>query len=70
VLTELHHISYLTTIVRGERDIPFVEASGAMATTFAARRVTIPGAAHSPQHESAAAWKDAVTMHLDRANRS
>ena len=55
-------------VMVGEQDTGLLEAADALEAGLAdARRVTIPGAAHSPQLENAGAWLEAVRAHLARA---
>src|SRR5262245_42139315 len=65
VLAELARVECPTTVLVGEFDTPFIEPSRAMSRTIPdARLVVIPGAAHCPQYENAAAWRAAIDAHL------
>lgn len=65
VVERLPEIRCPTTIIVGEHDEAFLEPSALMAAGIAgARLVTISDAAHCPQYENAAAWRDAVREHL------
>lgn len=68
VLERLGEIRCPALVMVGEQDGPLVEAADAMQAGLPdARRVTIPDAAHSPQHENPAAWFEAIRAHLERA---
>jgi pimeloyl-ACP methyl ester carboxylesterase len=52
-------------VLVGEQDAVFLPAADELAAGIpGARRLTIPDAAHSPQHENADAWFEAVRSHL------
>lgn len=54
-------------VLVGAEDAPFRAPSRALAAALPeARLVEIEGAAHQPQHESPAAWREAVLGHLRR----
>jgi pimeloyl-ACP methyl ester carboxylesterase len=62
---QLPRIACPTTVVVGQRDIPFIASSKSLATEIPeARLVSIPLAGHCPQYENADAWRDAVRAHL------
>jgi pimeloyl-ACP methyl ester carboxylesterase len=64
---QLAAISCPTTVVVGERDLPFVEQSNKLVAAIPnAGLATIAFAAHNPQYENADAWRDAVRAHLTR----
>ena len=51
----------------GEEDLVFLDPTEELASGIpGARLVTIPNAAHSPQHENADAWFEAIRKHLER----
>ena len=55
-------------VVVGEQDEALLPAADALEAGLPdVRRVTIPDAAHSPQHENPAAWFEAIRAHLERA---
>jgi 2-succinyl-6-hydroxy-2,4-cyclohexadiene-1-carboxylate synthase len=54
-----------TLVMVGEQDTVFLAPADELAAGIpGARRLTIAGAAHSPQHENADAWFEAVRAHL------
>jgi len=56
-----------TLVMVGEQDVSFLSAADELASGIpGARRVTIPGAAHSPQLENPDAWIAAIRDHLQR----
>jgi pimeloyl-ACP methyl ester carboxylesterase len=56
-----------TTVLVGELDTEFRAPAAALARGIpGARLVVLPGAGHQPQHEAPAAWRSAVSEHLDR----
>ena len=67
VVDRLGEIRCPTTVIVGEADLPFREASQVMADEIAgAELVLIPEAAHQPQLENPKPWLDAVQAHLRR----
>jgi pimeloyl-ACP methyl ester carboxylesterase len=53
----LRDVTCPTLVIIGEQDVPFLDASRAMAATIpGAQLVVIPGAGHSPQFEAPAEW--------------
>jgi pimeloyl-ACP methyl ester carboxylesterase len=67
----LCEISCPTTVIVGEADLPFREASQIMADEIdGAELVVIPEAAHQPQLENPRAWREAVERHLHRVRES
>ncbi len=67
VVDRLGEIRCPTTVIVGEADLPFREASQVMADGIAgAELVLIPEAAHQPQLENPKVWFDAVEAHLRR----
>jgi pimeloyl-ACP methyl ester carboxylesterase len=68
VEARLHEIRCPSLVMVGEQDVGLLEAADALEAGLPdVRRVTIPGAAHSPQLENAGAWLEAVREHLARA---
>jgi 2-succinyl-6-hydroxy-2,4-cyclohexadiene-1-carboxylate synthase len=68
LVPRLGEIRCPTTVIVGEQDVHFLVPSDELeAGIGGAVRVTIPDAAHSPQLENAAAWREAVEAHLSRA---
>jgi pimeloyl-ACP methyl ester carboxylesterase len=64
----LGEIRCATTVVVGAEDEAFLEPSRLLEERIrGARRVEIPGAAHSPQIENAEPWLSAIREHLSRA---
>jgi len=64
-LDRLGEIACPTTVLVGEEDTPFLDASEEMARRIpGARLVVLERAAHNPQTESPEAWLDAVTAHV------
>lgn len=71
VLDRLGEIRCPVLVMVGEQDVPLLQAADAMQAGLPeVRRVTIPDAAHSPQHENPAAWLEAIRAHLERARSS
>ena len=67
IVDELSTVTCPTTIVFGEKDLPFIEPSKQLALAIPdAELVCIPLAGHCPQYENADAWRDAVRAHLTR----
>ena len=67
VVDRLGEIRCPTTVIVGEADVPFREASQIMADGIeGAELVVIPEAAHQPQLENPKAWLEAVSGHLRR----
>jgi pimeloyl-ACP methyl ester carboxylesterase len=65
---QLADIACPTTVIVGQRDVPFIASSKSLATEIPdARLVSIPLAGHCPQYENADAWRDAVRAHLTGA---
>ncbi|MFP6837307.1 MAG: alpha/beta hydrolase [Pseudomonadales bacterium] len=65
---QLAGIACPTTVIVGQRDVPFIASSKSLATEIPdARLVSIPLAGHCPQYENADAWRDAVRAHLTGA---
>lgn len=63
----LSNITCPTTVMVGQKDLPFVDRSKILASAIPeARLVSIPLAGHCPQYENADAWRDAVRVHLTR----
>lgn len=63
----LREIAAPALVLVGALDTPFLEPARVLAAHLPdARLLTIPDAAHQPQHESPAAWRDAVLAHLAR----
>jgi 2-succinyl-6-hydroxy-2,4-cyclohexadiene-1-carboxylate synthase len=59
-----------TLVLVGAEDLPFLAPSDELARGIAAaERVTIEGAAHSPQLENPPAWSAAIRAHLARVRR-
>ena len=57
-----------TLVIVGEQDAGFLAPAEELARGIpGARKVVIPGAAHSPQLENPAAWIAAISEHLARA---
>ena len=68
VTGRLGEIRCPTTVIVGERDLPFLPTSEELARGIAgAELVRIPGAGHSPQKSGRAAWVAAVRAHVRRA---
>lgn len=66
LIDRLGEITCPTTIIVGEHDTAFLEPSKELAEHLPrGRLVTLAGAAHSPQYESAEAWRQAVREHLE-----
>ncbi|HEY4375641.1 MAG TPA: alpha/beta fold hydrolase, partial [Acidimicrobiales bacterium] len=64
-LAEMGSLSMPTLVIMGEQDVPFIEASKAMAATIpGAQLVEIPDAGHSPQFENPEAWWKALSTFL------
>jgi pimeloyl-ACP methyl ester carboxylesterase len=71
VLDRLGEIRCPVLVMVGEQDVPLLQAADAMQAGLPeVRRVTIPDAAHSPQHENPAAWLEAIRAHLEKARSS
>ena len=71
VLDRLGEIRCPVLVMVGEQDGPLLQAADAMQAGLPeVRRVTIPDAAHSPQHENPAAWFEAIRAHLESARSS
>jgi pimeloyl-ACP methyl ester carboxylesterase len=67
LLNESKSIGCPTTVICGEFDAPFIEASQRMADTIpGARLAMIPGAYHSPQLTHPELWAAVITEHLHR----
>ena len=67
VLERLPEIRCPTLVLVGAQDLPFIDAADELARGIpGAIQVTIPDAAHSPQHENPDAWLAAVSDHLAR----
>lgn len=67
VLAALSHLDIPTTIIVGADDKPFLKPSREMADSLAnAQLEIIEDAAHSPQYENHAVWRDVVEAHLAR----
>jgi len=68
ITDRLGEIRCPTTVIVGERDLPFVPMSEELARGIpGASLVTIAGAGHSPQKSGRAAWLAAVRAHIARA---
>ncbi len=68
VMAELSAIVCPTTVIVGEEDTPFIEASDNMVAAIAnAKLALIANAAHSPQNENPKPWLEAVTSHIKSA---
>ena len=66
---ELAAITVPTTVMVGVADVPFVDASKAMAETIPdASLAMIEDAAHEPQFENVAAWRNIIDDHLARVS--
>jgi pimeloyl-ACP methyl ester carboxylesterase len=66
----LHDIACPTLVMVGEQDVGFLAPSQEMVERMpAAKLVSIPGAAHSPQLENPPAWIAAVREHLVAVRR-
>ena len=71
VIDRLSEIRCPTTVIVGEADLPFREASEVMAAEIQeAELVVIPESAHQPQLENPKAWFEAVEHHLRRVRSS
>ncbi len=71
VLDRLGEITCPTLVMVGEEDVVFLDPADELTAGIpGARRVTIPNAAHSPQHENADAWFEAIRAHLARVRVS
>jgi len=67
VVDRLGEIQCPTLVMVGAEDAPFLAPADELTRGIrAARRVTIPDAAHSPQLENPAAWSAAIRTHLER----
>ena len=65
VVDRLPEIRCACLVIVGEQDVVFLEPSDELVAGIpGARRVTIPDAAHSPQHENPDAWFEAISAHL------
>jgi 2-succinyl-6-hydroxy-2,4-cyclohexadiene-1-carboxylate synthase len=68
VVDRLGEIRCPSLVMVGEQDGTLVQAADAMEKGLPdTHRVTIPDAAHSPQHENPGAWFEAIRAHLERA---
>lgn len=68
VAARLGEVRCPTTVLVGERDLPFLPTSEELARGIAgADLVRIPGAGHSPQKSAREAWVAAVRAHVRRA---
>lgn len=64
-LESLAQITCPTLVIVGDQDLPFIDASHAMAATIpGAQLAVIPDAGHSPQFESPDAWWSALSGFL------
>ncbi|MCZ6708767.1 MAG: alpha/beta hydrolase [Gammaproteobacteria bacterium] len=64
---QLPAIACPTTVIVGQRDVPFIASSKSLVTAIPkARLESIPLAGHCPQYENADAWREAVRGHLTR----
>ena len=67
IIDRLREIRCPTTVVVGEADLPFREASQLLADEIdSAELVVIPESAHQPQLENPKAWFEAIAAHLHR----
>ena len=67
VTGRLGELGVPTTLLVGDQDAPFLEATETMRTGITdATSVILKDAAHSPQLETPGPWLDAVRAHLDR----
>jgi pimeloyl-ACP methyl ester carboxylesterase len=66
---DLPSITCPTTVIAGEHDHPLVDQAPELAAEVAdGTLITIPGAYHSPQLTHGDQWRDAVEIHLARAD--
>jgi pimeloyl-ACP methyl ester carboxylesterase len=71
LIYRLGEITCPTLVIVGEQDAGFLAPAEELAHGIRrATRVTVPGAAHSPQLENPTAWLEAISEHLIRVRES